>query len=273
MSRLSFRPFAPVPLVGLCSLLRALCIVPANAEQPGAIPGSQLLAGPDDRSAEMMDGLHRYIERKIARFGQTASPILASRFQFSRGLREVDRAESCDVSRRLSAWSTSGCPRGSSGSATTTIRPCVADTDGYKIYQVRWPVLDGVWGEGLLLEPKGNPAHSVVALPDADQTPEQLAGLAHGVPPESQLARRLAEHGVQVLVPTLDRPLRRMVGQSDRSAGRTSRIANGFIARPTRWAGTSSATKCKKSWPPWIASKRTVATRPRSAWPAMAKGA
>src|SRR5262249_36353004 len=43
----------------------------------------------------------------------------------------------------------------------------------------------------------------VVAIPDADQTPEQIAGLMEGVPAESQFARRLAESGCRVIVPTL----------------------------------------------------------------------
>src|SRR5438105_321009 len=43
---------------------------------------------------------------------------------------------------------------------------------------------------------------AVVAVPDADRTPEQVAGLAPGVPAESQFARRLAESGCRVLVPT-----------------------------------------------------------------------
>ena len=43
----------------------------------------------------------------------------------------------------------------------------------------------------------------MVALPDADQTPEQIVGLADGVAPGSQFARRLAENGMVVLVPTL----------------------------------------------------------------------
>ena len=66
----------------------------------------------------------------------------------------------------------------------------VAETASrYKVYAVRWPVLPGVDGEGLLLEPKGKPRACVVAIPDADQTPEMLVGLAPGVPPESQFAR------------------------------------------------------------------------------------
>jgi dienelactone hydrolase len=79
----------------------------------------------------------------------------------------------------------------------------VAETERYRVYQVRWPVLDGVVGEGLLLRPKGWPKAYIVALPDADQTPEQAAGLAAGVAPESQFARRLAENGFEVLVPVL----------------------------------------------------------------------
>ena len=79
----------------------------------------------------------------------------------------------------------------------------VAETDQYKVFAVRWPVLEGVDAEGLLLEPKGKAVANVVAIPDADWTPEMIVGLAAGVPKESQFARRLAENGCRVLVPTL----------------------------------------------------------------------
>ena len=79
----------------------------------------------------------------------------------------------------------------------------VAETDLYKVHAVRWPVLSGVEGEGLLLEPKGKIVANVVAIPDADWTPEMLVGLAPGVPKESQFARRLAENGCRVIVPVL----------------------------------------------------------------------
>ena len=50
----------------------------------------------------------------------------------------------------------------------------------------------------------------VVAIPDADQTPEQIVGLTEGVPKESQFARRLAESGCRVIVPVLiDRHMER----------------------------------------------------------------
>ena len=87
--------------------------------------------------------------------------------------------------------------------------PLVADARTYRLYQVRWPVLDGVSGEGLLLEPKSRPLGYVVALADADQTPEQIAGLTPGAAPAAQFARRLAENGFEVIVPvTIDRTAR-----------------------------------------------------------------
>jgi dienelactone hydrolase len=79
----------------------------------------------------------------------------------------------------------------------------VAETKTYTVHAVRWPVLPGVEGEGLLLEPKEKVVACVVAVPDPDWTPEMIVGLAPGVPQESQFARHLAANGCRVLVPTL----------------------------------------------------------------------
>ena len=87
--------------------------------------------------------------------------------------------------------------------ATTAQTAEIAKAEGYTVYAVRWPVFDGVDGEGLLLEPEGDPVAQVIALSDADWTPEMLVGLADGIPQEAQFARRLAEQGCRVVVPTL----------------------------------------------------------------------
>jgi dienelactone hydrolase len=88
--------------------------------------------------------------------------------------------------------------------ATTRERPLAGQGQGFDVLAVRWPVFGHIEGEGLLLVPRDRaPVADVVALPDADQTPEQLVGLAEGIPPESQYARRLAESGCRVLVPVL----------------------------------------------------------------------
>jgi dienelactone hydrolase len=87
--------------------------------------------------------------------------------------------------------------------ATVSQPALVADTNDFSVYAVRWPVLTGVDAEGLLLEPKRRVRAQVVALPDADQSPEAVAGLEPSVPIRTSIARRLAESGCRVLVPTL----------------------------------------------------------------------
>jgi dienelactone hydrolase len=93
----------------------------------------------------------------------------------------------------------------------TTARPAlVGKASSFKVFAVRWPAFGDVHGEGLLLVPNGKIRANVVAIPDADQTPEQLAGLEQGVAAGSQYARRLAESGCRVIVPLLiDRTMER----------------------------------------------------------------
>lgn len=79
----------------------------------------------------------------------------------------------------------------------------IATGNGYRIFEVRWPVLKGVDGEGLLLVPNDPPVANIIALPDCDMTPESFAGLNSNLPESAQTARRLAENGCRVLVPLL----------------------------------------------------------------------
>ncbi len=89
---------------------------------------------------------------------------------------------------------------------------------------------------------------TVIAIPDADQTPEQFAGLAEGIEPNEQLARRLAARGFRVFVPAL---INRQVGKRGR---RASLVARSFLAAslytdlPLKWAATSLVMSCSKSW-------------------------
>ena len=89
--------------------------------------------------------------------------------------------------------------------STTKHSSLLAHGPNYTALAIRWPVMGTIRGEGLLLRPDEKTALGidVVVLPDADQTPEQIAGLADGLPPELQYARRLAESGCRVIVPAL----------------------------------------------------------------------
>src|SRR5262249_40631639 len=79
----------------------------------------------------------------------------------------------------------------------------VARASSFVVYAVRWPVLAGVTAEGLLLQPHASPIARVVALPDADWTPEMFVGMVAGIKGHQPVAGRLAANGIQVIVPTL----------------------------------------------------------------------
>ncbi len=90
--------------------------------------------------------------------------------------------------------------------ATTSDPAQIVEDEHYTVSRVRWQVFDDeVGGEGLLLEPRHNVpiTAQIVALPDADCTPEAIAGVTDELPPNTQFARRLAKAGCRVVVPLL----------------------------------------------------------------------
>jgi dienelactone hydrolase len=90
------------------------------------------------------------------------------------------------------------------GSGPTSAQGLRGRGQDFDAFAARWSAFGDVAGEGLLLTPTHRtPIANVVAIPDADQTPEQLAGLSEGIAPETQFARRLAESGCRVIVPVL----------------------------------------------------------------------
>jgi len=71
----------------------------------------------------------------------------------------------------------------------------------YKILKIRWQVIEGLHGEGLLIEPKGKPIAQIVAIPPPDIIPESFCGLTNdkSIP----MGKILADLGCRVIVPTL----------------------------------------------------------------------
>lgn len=201
-----------------------LCAAAAAwAQSPQILPGTEALTWEGDLSERMMDGAHRFVERQIdeslaARQRHWRRDV-SSREAYERSVdgnrkRFLEKIGVVDarVPARLERFGDDANPA------------LAGDAGTYRVYQVRWAVLDGVHAEGLLLEPSQPPVAQVVALPDADQTPEQFVGLAPGLAPGGQFARTLAENGCLVLVPAMiDRSSRwsghphiRMTGQTHR---------------------------------------------------------
>lgn len=189
------------------ALLRGM---PAENSLP--LPQTSLLTNTGDLSAQMVEGIDRWLMRETERVSakrakqwETALASQTSRDQFKRltrdQLREMIGAVDAMVSNPHFQFI------GDDASGAEIFRATGAH--GFVAWRVRWPVLEGVFGEGLLLEPLDqngkvkSSAPCAVAIPDADQSPEMIAGLRPGVAPASQFARHLVASGWRVLVPVL----------------------------------------------------------------------
>jgi dienelactone hydrolase len=180
-----------------------LAIAGARGEDVGVLAGTRPLTTEGDLSAQMRAGMRRFLLRETER-SIAARQALWKRDGSSRAAYERSIEANRQHLRRYVGAVDRRQPVRALESVASTASPAeVARTARYTVHAVRWPVLEGIEAEGLLLQPPGRPAGRVVAVPDADQTPEMLAGLTDGSSPESQFARRLAENGCLVLVPTL----------------------------------------------------------------------
>ena len=208
-------------------LLTGLVFVVARtfAQAAQRLPGTELLELPADPSAAMVAGIDRFLmlqlERATAGRATRWNKDLSSPLAYSQSIaphREILQRVIGAIDARMKV-------EGLDYVSSTADPALVAETELIRVWSVRWPVFEGVFGEGLLLEPRTELKARVVALPDADQTPEMIAGLASGVGAESQFARRLAENGCQVLVPML-------VDRND--AGSGNQRLNRFTNQPHR---------------------------------------
>ena len=194
---------ARTPLFPLLVISLALpALLPDRlAAQP--LPGTEPLTVEGDLAAQMVEGIDRFLTK------QTSAAAARREAQWKRDFSSREASESSLASNRhrlrglIGVADSKRLVDGFVLDATTERPSLVASTETYEIHAVRWPVLPGVNGEGLLFEPKTEPKANVIALPDADWSPEMLARLAPGVPESSQFARRLAENGCRVLVPVL----------------------------------------------------------------------
>ncbi|MBN2507203.1 MAG: hypothetical protein JXQ71_10955 [Verrucomicrobia bacterium] len=174
-----------------------------GAQTQSSLPGTEALDWTGDLSARMVAGIAVFLQQEIdcsaaqrERFWRRDYSSPAAYADSVASNRERFRAIIGAVDPRV--------PVTALDYVQTTARPAaVAATESYTVYAVRWPVFEGVHGDGLWLKPKTGIGVGVVAIPDADQTPEMLAGLAPGMAAEHQFARRLAENGCQVLVLSL----------------------------------------------------------------------
>lgn len=168
-----------------------LCVLCGSIQSVTAepLPNTKPLTTDGDLAKNMVDGIHKYLDRELvaapakrdALWKKSELPAKRERLKKILGVVDV---------RLPAKLEYVGGPN----------QPALlAEVDGCKIYAVRWAVLNGVDAEGLLIDPKGKPKANAVAIPHADQHPEQLAGLIPG----DDFGLRLAQNGCRVLIPML----------------------------------------------------------------------
>ena len=118
-----------------------------------ALPGTEPLTRTGDLALQMVEGIDQYLARRIASDQPTAEPDRV-RFRHIIGLAD-QRLPKIELEKRAS----------------------LATTAASEIHHVRWTVFEGVDADGLLIDPKQPATCLAVALPDAAQTPEQIAQL------------------------------------------------------------------------------------------------
>ena len=164
--------------MNVSSAIRILAIIlfvlpGASTVNAQTLPNTKPLEPNPDFSATMVAGIHRFASRLIEQSTSTRKPE-----------REKLKAILGIVDQRL--------PISSLELVGDTSTPAlIHETDQVRIFRVRWPVFEGVHGEGLYVQPKGKTFARVIYLPDAADSPEKLVD------------ELLVTAGCEVVIPTL----------------------------------------------------------------------
>lgn len=167
------------------------------------LPGTAPLTIEGDLAARMVDGINGYLIRETDAAMERRARYWKRDYSSAAAYEQSVSSNRDRFRRIIGATDPRVAVTSLTLESTTTGDSVVGKGTGYRVHAVRWPVFDDVIAEGLLLEPEGAPVARIVAIPDADQTPEMLAGLQAGMDTSAQFARRLAESGCLVLIPTL----------------------------------------------------------------------
>lgn len=204
----------------------------------GLLSGTERLDMTGDIASNLVAGAHRFLDRELAESVQRrasfwhrdVSNVAAYEASVATNRSRLARILGVRESRPVPAELEFVSPDADGQSV-------VARASGIEIHRVRWRAFDEVFGEGLLLRPEdhriGNRTAkgfsqlgpdagmeaSVIAIPDADESPESLCGLG-GAPVEQAYALRLAQSGCQVVVPVLINRQRGLPKQTGHERGR-----------------------------------------------------
>ena len=181
-----------------------------STTSPAILQGTTPLIRGGDLAIDMVDGIKKYLLCRTREATEQRSQFWDRDYRSAEAY-NFSVSKNRDYLRRIIGATDPRVDASAPEFIGTTDEPvAISAGGGYKVYAVRWHVLGpvladygGLGAEGLLLQPEQEPVARIVAIPDADWSPEMLAGLSPGVPEAGQFARRLAENGCQVIIPVI----------------------------------------------------------------------
>ena len=163
--------------------------------EDASFPGTKLLTTSDHLSVENLKAVDRFFLKQIERSVDDRRTFWQRDYSDPVAYHDSTQTNRDRLRRRIGIVGQRQ-PGGDLQLVATLNTPAVvAESDRVRITAVRWRVFDDADAEGLLLEPTDGVRALVVAVPDADSTPERLAGLDPLAPPQAAIALRLAETG------------------------------------------------------------------------------
>ncbi|MFN9879819.1 MAG: hypothetical protein ACK557_15190, partial [Planctomycetota bacterium] len=190
-------------------------------ERAGPIPGTGLLTREGDLAADLVAGVDRFLLRQLREAEQGRSEEWLRKYESGVAYTHSVAKNRARLREMLGVRDPLADPVVMNLSSTVEKSACLFEGERFSVFAVSWPAFGNVNGVGLLLRPamggqRTKPLGQVIAIPDCEVTPEQLAGLMEGLPPAAQTAKRLAESGCEVLVPLLINRAERLPGLSNR---------------------------------------------------------
>ena len=174
-------------------------------ETAQTLHGTTPLTVEGDLAAQMVEVLDGYVSRAVANSVEGREGLWNRDYSSHNAYTESVEPNRARLQKRIGCLDPRLPIEDLAYIATTRTTARLTEDENYTVSRVRWQVFEEVEGEGLLLEPKQNVpiTAQIVALPDADWTPETIAGITDELPANAQFARRLAKAGCRVVVPLL----------------------------------------------------------------------
>ena len=139
--------------IRIAKIVMLVTYVQAHAQM---LPGTQPLESNADFSSAMVAGIDKMSLKLIERSKASRRP---TREKLKAALGMVDERVVCSTLDLVGDMNSPAL---------------LHESETCRVFRVRWPVLDGVHGEGLYLQPKAKPKARVVYLSDASHAPENL---------------------------------------------------------------------------------------------------